>query len=140
MTEKDLAKIGRELGIVLPKDYRRLMLSQAAELKALTHEINGTTYGWFDETLYLEATRVIETNLIERKLDSGTGYAFSEWWKTFFLIGSNGAGDYYCLRLDRDVKVWMIGSDCGDKPSEMYPSLSAFVVYELKRYREQLGE
>jgi hypothetical protein len=121
MTLADLKRIEGGLGIKVPKDYRELMLSRAAELKA----------AGLDGILYLDADTIIITNLIQRKPDSGTGYAFPHWWKKFFLIGTDGAGDYYCLRLDRNRKVWMIGSDCGDKPIEMHGSLARFVEQEL---------
>jgi hypothetical protein len=62
------------MGTPLPEDYRKLMLTRAVELKSLTHKINGETYPWFDETLYLDADRVIVTNLVERRPDSGTSY------------------------------------------------------------------
>ncbi len=140
MTEADMARIEAALRLSLPREYRSLMLSRADDLNTLTHEINGKTYKWFDETLYLEADQVIIANLIERRPDSGTGYAFPNWWSTFFLVGSNGAGDYYCLRLDRGRKVWMIGSDCDEKPTERYASLAEFVREQLCQYKEKVGK
>ena len=138
VTEADLKRIERRLGITLPKAYRELMSTRAEELKGLTYEIRGITHRWFDNVLYLDANRVIAANLAERQPDAGTEYAFPDWSKTFFLIGTNGAGDYYCLRLQGDRKVWMIGSDCGDKPNEMYESLAAFVAEQVRRHaREQ---
>src|SRR5258708_7160101 len=101
------------------------MRTRAAELKGLTVERGGVTRKWFDEnqSLYLDTAEVIKTNLWEReKGELGADYVFPGWWKTFFLIGTNGAGDYYCLRLKGDRKVWMIGTDCGENPSKMYDS------------------
>jgi hypothetical protein len=137
VTDTDLNRIEAGLGIALPKDYRELMRSRAEELKGLTHEIRGVTYGWFDDLLYLDADRCIDVNLSERQPNSGTGYAFPNWSNTFFLIGTNGAGDYYCLRLKDDRKVWMIGSDCGNEPSEMYPTLADFVNVQVRRHAEE---
>ena len=74
---------------------------------------------------------------MERQSGAGTEYAFPNWSKTFFLIGTNGAGDYYCLRLQGDRKVWMIGSDCGDEPSEMYGSLAGFIEEEVRQHAEE---
>jgi hypothetical protein len=129
MTLADLKRIEGGLGIKVPKDYRELMLSRTADLKA----------AGLGGILYLNADAIIITNLIERQRDAGTGYAFPNWWKKFFLIGTNGAGDYYCLRLDRNRKVWMIGSDCGDKPLEIHGSLAEFVEEELASNRADEG-
>jgi hypothetical protein len=125
VTEADLARIEGGLGIIVPKDYRDLMLSRGAELSAA---------GGIGDILILEPDEIIITNLIERKPDSGTGFAFPKWWRKFFLVGTDGGGGYYCLRLDRNRKVWMIGSDCGDKPTEMHGSLAEFVEEELRGY------
>ena len=125
MTAADLKRIEGGLGITIPKDYRKLMLSRGAELNAVG----------LGDILFLEADNVIITNLVERKPNSGTGYAFPKWWKRFFLVGTNGGGDYYCLRLDRNRKVWMIGSDCGDKPTGMHGSLVEFVEMEIPSYQ-----
>jgi hypothetical protein len=138
MTQADIDRIGAELGITVPAEYRELMTSRAAELKGLTHVLGGTTYGFFDDTLDLDADSVIHTNRTERQPDSGTGYAFPDWWRTFFLIGSDGGGGYYGLRLDGQPGVWMIGSDSGDE-ERLYGSLSELVEEELKRYREKTG-
>ncbi len=137
MKDADLNRIEERLGISLPNAYRELMLNRAERLKGLTHEIRGKTYRWFDELLYLDADEVIDTNLVERQPDAGTEYTFPNWSKTFFLIGSNGAGDYYCLRLKGDLKVWMIGSDCSKEAREMYRSLAEFVDEEVRRHVEE---
>jgi hypothetical protein len=134
VTDADLDRIEASLGITLPNAYRNLMGTRARELKQLTHQIDGVSYGWFDDLLYLDADRVIEVNLSERRPDAETEYAFPDWAKTFFLIGTNGAGDYYCLRLKGDRKVWMIGSDCGDEPNRVYGSLSEFVEEQIPRH------
>src|SRR5262249_2203051 len=131
MTEKDLAQIEAKLQITLPKEYREMILSRSAELKAL---------GCFDDdlsTFYLDPKAVISTNKLERPKDAGTAYAFPKWWETFFLVGTNGAGDYYCLRLDNKPGVWMIGSDCGDKPTRLYPSLKAYIDKMVKEHQAE---
>jgi hypothetical protein len=137
VTDADLNQIESQLGISLPKAYRELMRARADELKGLMHEIHGVTYSWFDSRLYLDAHRVIEVNLSERQPDAGTEYAFPNWSESFFLIGTNGAGDFYCLRLKGDKSVWMIGSDCGDEPTELYDSLSEFVDEKVREHAEE---
>ncbi len=34
----------------------------------------------------------------------------------------------------------MIGSDCGDKPTERYASLAEFVREQLRQYKEKVGK
>ena len=57
MTAADLKRIEGGLGITIPKDYRKLMLSRGAELNAVG----------LGDILFLEADNVIITNLVERK-------------------------------------------------------------------------
>lgn len=134
MTEQDLSRIEGKLKITLPKAYRQLMLSRASKLKEA---------GCFNDYLspfYLDPKEIISANQQERPKDSGTGYAFPKWWQTFFLVGTNGGGDYYCLRLDNKPGVWMIGSDCGDKPARVAPTLKAYVEERLKEHEEHKRE
>lgn len=121
MIENKLEAVQQQLGITVPGEYRELMIARADELRNI-----GCFEGQFSQ-LFLETEIVIRDNLLERAEDSGTAYAFPEWWKTFFLIGTNGAGDYYTLRLDGVAGVWMIGSDCGDEPTLIADSFAGFV-------------
>jgi uncharacterized protein (TIGR02996 family) len=131
VTEKELSGIETSLKITLPKAYRDLILERGDALKES---------GCFDgdcPSFNLDAKDVIRFNKAERPKGSGTGYAFPKWWSTFFLIGTNGAGDYYCLRLDNKPGVWMIGSDCGDTPTRVARSLKRFVLERLKEHQEE---
>jgi SMI1 / KNR4 family (SUKH-1) len=139
VTDADLNLIEAQLGIALPNAYRELMRTRADELKGYTYEIRGEPRGWFDDLLYLDPHEVVRVNLSERQPDAGTEYAFPDWSKTFVLVGTNGGGDYYCLRLAGDDKVWMIGSDCGDQPSEQYPTLAEYVDTQIEEYHEEEG-
>jgi len=136
VTDAELDRIEERLGIRLPDDYRALTRDRADELKGLKWRIGGSTYGWFDELLYLDADQVVDTNLIERQPDAGTESAFPGWSDTFFLIGDDGSGNYYALRLQGDRKVWMIGSDC-DEPSALFDSLAEYVDEQVRLYHEQ---
>lgn len=138
MTEADIDRIETRLGIAVPAEYREFQTSRGDKLKGLTHVLGGVSYGFFDDSLYLDAETVIETNRIERKPDSGTGDAFPGWWETFFLIGSDGGGGYYGLRLDGQPGVWMIGSDVEDA-ERVNESLGEYVEQEIERYREISG-
>jgi hypothetical protein len=91
-------------------------------------------------SVFLTADHLIDHNLSERQRDSGTGYAFQDWWRTYVIVGTNGSGDFYCLRLDETPGVWMIGSDCGDEPTRTHPRLRELVAQQLEWYREQMTD
>ena len=131
MTEQELIGIEANLKIALPTEYRDLMLACGASLRTA-----GCFSGDFSR-LCLESSQIVSDNQLERAKDSGTAYAFPEWWKKFFLIGTNGAGDYFCLRLDDTPGVWMVGSDCGDEPSLMAKSLRNFVDEAVRKHEEE---
>jgi hypothetical protein len=129
MIETDLARIESSLGITLPSEYRELMLARGEELKEI-----GERQESFAETLFLDPERLILENQSERQPEMGTAYAFPIWWKKFVLVGTNGGGDYYSLRLEGDEHVWMIGSDCGAKPKKKFKSFSDFVNNTIQSY------
>jgi uncharacterized protein (TIGR02996 family) len=131
VTEKELSRIETSLKITLPDAYRKLISEQAGALKE-SRAFDGDC-----PSFSLDAKEVIRFNKAERPKDSGTGYAFPKWWSTFVLIGTNGGGDYYCLRLDNKPGVWMIGSDCGDTPTRVARSLKGFVQERLKEHQEE---
>jgi SMI1/KNR4 family protein SUKH-1 len=126
MTHSDFDRIEAELGIALPPDYRAVMLAKAEELAAA-----GEADPSFAESVFLTAEQVIDYNQAERDPEA-TALAFPDWWKRFFLVGTNGGGDFYCLRLTGDHCVWMIGTDCGDEPKQQYDSLSEYLDAEIK--------
>jgi hypothetical protein len=129
MQPTDLDHIEASLGIALPAEYREFMLTRGQELKKI-----GQRHDFFAETLFLEPERLIGANQNEREPDMGTAYAFPKWWKMFVLVGTNGGGDYYCLRLEGDEHVWMIGSDCGATPKKQFDSFSDFVDNTIQSY------
>jgi|GEM_PF-654168 len=131
MTERDLAEIESKLKITFPNEYRDLMLTRAETLRSC-----GCFSGDFPR-LFLDPAQIIEFNITEKVSDSGTQDAFPNWWREFVLVGTNGAGDFFCLRLDDTPGVWMIGSDCGDKPSLMAKSLRNFVDEAVREHEEE---
>src|SRR5262245_15665994 len=110
MTEADFARIEAELGISLPDEYRRVMAASGPTLLALAQDYRGDDY--YLDSVFVTPDRVIACNLSERPETSGAGYAFPGWWRTYFMTATDGAGNYYCLRLDGGPGLWMIGSDC----------------------------
>jgi hypothetical protein len=128
MTEEGLKRIEGGLAITLPKEYRELMLSRGAELR----QLNKDTGGRLREFIEASANDVLILNCTERKPISGTTGAYPKWWEQFFLLGTDGGGGYYCLRLDGVAGVWMIGSDDDGEPEKKYPSLAKFVDHFVR--------
>ena len=117
MDDAAFETIERTLSVRLPAEYRQVMGTLGDRLRGMTYRLNGEVTPYFTgENLYLTPEAVIAANASERQPGMGTRYAFPKWWETFVLVGTNGGGDYYSLRLDDGPGVWMIGSDCGSKP------------------------
>ncbi len=121
MTPADLDRIEAKLKIVLPPQYRQQMQARAADLAEM---------GFVEESLapvFGAADRVIAENLAERKRKSPTAAAYPRWWEEFVIIGTNGAGEYYALRLDTDKQVYLIGDEQGASAWKQFKSLKHFL-------------
>src|SRR5579862_8550567 len=94
MTDDDLTKLEKKLKIKLPEQYREVLKTLGARFREYE------CFQEFDASFYVNPLDVIRINAQERSKDSGTVEAFPEWWKIFVLVGTNGAGGYYCVRLD----------------------------------------
>ncbi len=129
MTESELSAIETQLKITLPDEYRKFMLARAGELAPLGFDKK-------DSFIFLNPKVVIGANKFERS-DDATAYSFPRWWETFFMIGTNGGGDYYCLRLDNQPGIWMIGTDCDEEPTLVAQSLNAVADEILKAHRQE---
>ena len=114
MDEQEMARVEQELGIRLPAEFRRTMESDGTMMRGLTYRRDGVEQPYFDGHLYLDPGAFIGINLGERDYNY-TARGFPGWWQTFVMVGTNGGGDYYCLRLDDVPGVWMIGTDCGSR-------------------------
>jgi len=131
MNEDSLREIESRLGIALPKCYRALHQDHANRLQQLK---------WDDDAinpLYLTADHVISPNLEERQPEMGAACAFPNWWESFFMIGTNGGGDYYCLRLDNAEGVWLIGSDCEETPTQVAGTLLEHVEATIANHESE---
>jgi hypothetical protein len=133
VTETDIKRVETELGVQLPAEYREILLN-GTELQALTHVLGGVVYPFFRDTLYLDPDELIDVNTWGRKPESAVEYVFPGWWKENFIIGSNGGGDYYCLRLDDTPDVWFLCCDSGEI-SHCYSSVTDYVEDALESYR-----
>lgn len=132
MTDKDFAEIESKLDITLPTEYRKLFGERQSEL------VESGCFNGQLSSFYLALEEVVDVNLFSRGEDSELAEFFPSWWEEFFLVGTNGAGDFYCLRLDQKPGVWMIGTDCGDEPDQLFDSLSELIDLRLGEHREQL--
>jgi hypothetical protein len=134
MTEEALKRIEGGLAITLPPEYRALMLARGAELRQLNRDSGGRLH----EFIAASANDVLILNCSERKPISGTAGAYPKWWETFLLLGSDGGGGYFCLRLDGKPGVWMIGSDDDGKPEKKFLSLAKYVDHCVRAIRKDL--
>ena len=132
LTDKGFTEIELKLGITLPEEYRRVLIQRQIELAEA-----GCFDGQFS-SIYLSLEDVIYVNFAAREHDSEIAAFFPSWWDQFFLIGTNGAGNFYCLRLNQKPGVWMIGSDCGNEPDQLFESLNELIDLRFGRHREQL--
>lgn len=131
MTEADFATIETQLALQLPESYRRILLEQLQEPMLAEWLRNGGS-------LYVNSQQLLTSNRDERPATSGTSCAFPDWAETFFMIGDNGGGDYFCLRRDGEPGVWMIGSDCGDEPTCVAETFQQYVEEVLQSWGEEL--
>jgi hypothetical protein len=134
MTEDSLLDIETRLGIRLPESYRELHRYHADRLRRLDWSGEAIT------PLYVTAEHVITPNLEERRPEMGTACAFPNWWELFFLIGTNGGGDYYSLRLDNTEGVWLIGSDCAETPTRVADTLLEYVETTIAAHEVALAK
>jgi SMI1 / KNR4 family (SUKH-1) len=135
MNEPDLLRIEKALQISLPSEYRKFMLERSTELESYREEFCGESRSIFSDWLYLDPDEIIRVNLSDRDSHSDVADIFPNWWRTFFMYGTNGAGDYFCQRLDGVPGTWMIGSDCGVEPSLLDATLEEEVEERLEYFR-----
>lgn len=134
MNDADLDKIEAKLKLQLPNAYRTMMRTTGERIVAAYGPDKGMA------TIFASIEQIVSANKEERRPKSETRAAFPKWWETFFLFGTNGAGDYFCLRLDGKPGVWVIGTDCGDTPSKVDKSLAAFVAESLPEKEKRREE
>ena len=139
MNEVDFAKMESRLGITLPSTYRTIMSREGGTLINLAEDSADAYLQKFDPigVIFLTATALIESNLSGRR-NRDMNATFPNWHHKYVMIGTNNAGDYFCLRLDGKPGVWMIGTDCGSKPSKTSRTFKEFVADVVGDYRFEL--
>jgi hypothetical protein len=138
MGEADFSRIESGLGISLPAEYRRVMGADGQTLRELALAYRPQ----FDilDSVCLAPEHVVEHNRAERAAESETAQFYPDWWRTFMIVGTNGAGDFYCLRLDGRPGVWMIGSDAPGLDEPVAGSFSELVAERIRDYRQLMAE
>lgn len=107
MTEPDVARIGTELGVAVPPDYRALMLAFPQDLRDAPYNspVGGRAS---DSLLFDDPQRVIRYNRRWRDPNELPVNGESEPWPDeFLIIGEDGGGNCWCVKLDgSDRSVW----------------------------------
>ncbi|NRB82132.1 MAG: SMI1/KNR4 family protein [Saccharospirillaceae bacterium] len=89
MLSIEITKIENETGITLPKCYVNVITNYPKELL----DSDAQEFG-----LLNDPDDIIEVNLEVRE----DGYFGEKWPSEYFIIGSNGCGDFYVIVLDAE--------------------------------------
>ncbi|HWG46402.1 MAG TPA: SMI1/KNR4 family protein [Gemmataceae bacterium] len=138
MTPMDIARVETQLNVHLPQDYREVLLN-GAELQSLTHVLGGVVCPFFEFSLFLNADESISVNKWERNPEAATEYVFPGWWREYFIIGTNGGGDYFCVRLDGSQGVWFLCNDNGEVTREN-SSVGVYASIRLQEYQRSKSD
>jgi hypothetical protein len=122
VTSDDLDRIERELGILLPTDYRTLMLTYPAGLGP-----SGPDYELLDDPI-----RLIALNRLLRE----QGFFGLPWPTHFFSFGGDGSGNEYYLDLSRQATPVCFADHEGSLYDEPWPSLQAWLAERLTEHAE----
>ncbi len=128
MTKREMARVEKCLGIRLPANFRAVMTERGEQLRNKTYILDGQKVLSYTGRLFLDTDEMSCVNLAERSIDATGGY-FPHWERTYVLIGSNKASDYYALSLDNSPSVWMIGNHCGSVPTRTHASFVNYVEW-----------
>jgi hypothetical protein len=106
MTERDLARIEKTLGVKLPDHYRRFLIDHGTALAKARKE-RGVP-------LFATAKEIIAANKELRKNPSlrDTNQDTEPWPLKYLIVGSDGGGDDWCVDLSsHDEVVWFFDSE-----------------------------
>jgi hypothetical protein len=112
MTEADLANLEAALGVTLPAFYRQFMLDYPADLLTATYGPDGQPGEPADDWLHYKPETIIRDNQEARQhlafeRWNGSAYAPDPWPTNFLVIGSDGGGDCWFIKLDEGSQmVW----------------------------------
>jgi hypothetical protein len=108
MTEAEVAAVETELGVRLPRHYRRFLLEYPQALIDTKLDLGWVQEAPADRQLYNKAARLVALNRDVRL--PGTpwvGEAGDPWPNNYFVIGDDQCGNYWCVDLQTaDTGVW----------------------------------
>ncbi len=136
MKQADIDHIRQELGVEIPAGYAQLMTTYGSRLRQYTYEVAGDETCWFEPELYLSADLLIQSNRNERDIENDTARLFPQWWRTFLIIGDNGGGDFFGIKLDDSPGVWMLCSDEAPQAVLECEDLEAFVEERIESFNK----
>ena len=127
MTEGDISRIERELGIVLPPDYKDVIRNYPIRAD------RGTS----DSVLFDEPSAIIELN---RSYSAGSA-GLPAWPRSYFFIGNDGAASCYFLDLTKSPSpVFFADHGNIEEIRTEAPTLRAFMDNYIAGLREDDGE
>jgi hypothetical protein len=106
MTERDVARIEKDLGVVLPKHYRRFLIDHGAAVARVRRKQVAIPF-------FTTAKEIIAANKELRANPSlrDTNRDTEPWPLKYLIVGSNGSDDW-CVDLTNDREIiWLFDSE-----------------------------
>lgn len=132
MQQRDIEQLQTDFEILLPTPLRELLLDYPAALSALTR----ADESWVHEhELVADAALLTELNhevRLEPIVDT-QGNRF-DWPEQLFVIGENGAGDYYCVDIEESEPVVIHFDQLSVEFYEIEDSLDEYVAMLMEVY------
>ena len=111
MKEVEIHKIESSLSCKLPKGYRKFLLNRGEEVAELKELLPLRVVLWMDPD------EIIDENQSARKYadDKPIGKKRNPWPDHYFLVGTNGAGDYWFIDLSGELRgIWSYQHEAED--------------------------
>jgi hypothetical protein len=128
VTERDVARVEKQLGVQLPGHYRHFLIHHGAAIaKARRNEIF--------VPFFTTAKEIIDANKDLRVNPSlrDTNHDTEPWPLKYLIVGTNGGGDDWCVDLtdEREV-IWLFESEAYGTFRHAEPSTWAGYLEELR--------
>jgi SMI1 / KNR4 family (SUKH-1) len=128
MTERDVIRVEKKLGIQLPTHYRRFLLEHG---RVIARAKKGSRHVPFFITAkdFIDANLELRTNPCLRDTN-GDG---QPWPLKYLIVGTNGAGDDWCVDLtDESEIIWFFDSEAAGTFRPAVPSTWAEHLKQLQ--------
>jgi hypothetical protein len=110
VTEQEIAGIETAVGVALPDHYRRFLLGHADELRDAKQRLpmRAILYSEPADIIWINKALRDNPHMIEVNEDE------DPWPPNFFMIGTDGGGDYWMVDLDDPREAfWRYDSESG---------------------------